>query len=793
MRLNTSQAEQKLKNISKAIDALNRAVGKQSNAYNQVNAALSKTANTTQRVKNNTDNTAKSTRKWATALDGVNKKLDNSSRSVGLIDSKLRQLASTYLGVMGTKALINTSDTITSAENKLNNINAKSLGSSGVDANGNYSQATLNATQSAMDKMYVSAQKVRMGYSDMMSNVSKSMTLASDAFKGNIDNAIRFQEVMAEAYAVGGASAEEMSSSMYQMIQALGSGVLAGDELRSVREGAPLAYKAIEEFAQGVYNTEESLKELASQGKITSDMVVAAIMHASDEIDSSFAQTAQTFAQTWTQIKNVAIKAFEPVSKMMREALNKAVDNGMIQKIEVAFTAVAKSLQIVFELTSKTVKWIVDNWSWLQHIVVMGLALIAAYYITMTAIAVAQATIRFALWLMEYWYIALVIAGIAGIIYVLYLWQQGALTTCETMVAVCLIIVAALVVVALVTGNVVFAIIAGILLVLAVAFMFFEQICGGVWVVATFIGNLVQSLLNIIITVLALIVAGFRDLGVFIINTAIGLWNSLCAIATNIGIAFHNAWYGAQVAFWNFVRDCLNGTGLIAKAVNKIAALFGLDTVSIDTKIEGAKGKMKDYVSVSGAFKSGFDTLDFSDYGKIVEDGMSYFGTGLSDWSASDAYKEGSAWGSGVKDNIEDWGSNLLNKFSLDKLGDKLGLDLGNTTGSGSGFPSISDPANALGTTPAEDLLKDLGGKLDDVKGDTGSIADSLELTEEDLEYLRDLANMEWKKEYTTAHIAVHMNNKNTINNKGDLDNWVITLRDMLTEEIDAVANGVYA
>ena len=474
---------------------------------------------------------------WKSSLEGFNKSLQSSNNLASGLNGKITRLLNTYLGIMGTKALINTSDTITNAENKLNNVNAKSLGSEGFDAKGNYSQATINMTQGAMDKMYASAQKVRMGYGDMMSNVSKSMTLASDAFKGNIDNAIRFQEVMAEAYAVGGASAEEMSSSMYQMIQALGAGTLAGDELRSVREGAPLAYQAIEEFVQGVYGTEESLKDLASQGKVTSDMVVAAIMHSADALDASFAQTAQTFAQTWTQVKNAATKAFEPISKMMREALNSAVKNGMIQKIEVMFQSCARAIQIVFTLTTNLVNWIVDNWGWLSNVIVFGLALIASYYATMTAIAVTLAAVRFALWLMEYWYIALIIVAIAGIIYVMYLWQQGALSTCDLMVAVCLIIVAALIVVSLATGNVVLLMIAGILLVLATAFYFFEEICGG-------------------------------------IN---GLVSWCAAACQNIGIFFNNLWYGASASFWNFIGDVLTGFKDLEPAFNALAQLLGLE------------------------------------------------------------------------------------------------------------------------------------------------------------------------------------------------------------------------
>jgi len=104
---------------------------------------------------------------------------------------------------MGAKAVMNTTDTLIGSQNKLNYVNAQSLGASGIK-DGVYSDATLDLTQQSLDKIYASAKKVRTSYTGMMANVSKTMTLAGGAFGNNIDNAIRFQEIMAEAYAVGG-------------------------------------------------------------------------------------------------------------------------------------------------------------------------------------------------------------------------------------------------------------------------------------------------------------------------------------------------------------------------------------------------------------------------------------------------------------------------------------------------------------------------------------------------------------------------------------------------------------
>lgn len=881
VRLNTTQAEQKLKNIARAIDAVNRAVGKQSNTYHQVNSALGKTVSTSNNVKRKTDETTQSTKKWSNALSGVNTKLNTSSKTLSMLGGKLRQLADTYLGVMGMKAIINTSDMITSAENKLNYVSAQQLGASGTNKDGSYSTATLQATQDAMDKMYASSQKVRMSYGDMMSNVSKSMALAGDAFNNNTDMAIRFQEIMAEAYAVGGASAQEMSSSMYQLIQALGAGTLAGDELRSVREGAPLAYKEIEKFAQKTLNSTESLKDLASQGLITADMVTAAIMDSGDAMDKAFAQTEQRFDQTWEQIKNAAIYAFKPVSEMLRETHNNLIDSGFIQKVETVFSTVAKVIMITIKLISNAVTWIADNWSWLQYVVGTVLLVITFLLIKMAAVAIWSATVSAVKWL---WANKILIIIAVTIMLLWYVWQQftsGAISACEAIVYALIIVGTAIALIGLITGNVTLLIIGLVLLVVALIISAFEEICYGAGWLAGWIVNIILFLWNIVVYVIQAIVAGVAWLiaftinlfsvlinlivtGIYLlltfiwnvlalivnsvmamimaiatlvqwviaftVNLCMGLYNSIAAITQNIGIAFQNAWTWAKNTFWEFIADVLKGVSKLEPVINGIAGLLGKDGVDFGGLISAAeskKGEYKDFVSVGDAFKSGWNTMDYADMGEMVSKGWNTMEranysdaiksgmdtTGYVDansWAnnawdyvglAHAGYVDANAWGdtagdwgAGIKDSINGWASKFQNNDKskdktslLDKIGGNLGLDFSSLTD----FPSVTDPNMDL--SGLDGGLGDIGNKLGGIGDDTGKIADSVELTDEDLEYLRKIAEMEWKKEYTTASIKVDMSNYNTINGENDLDGIVTKLSEKLYEELNIVADGVYA
>jgi tape measure domain-containing protein len=873
VRLNTSQAENAIKRLNTKINNINKSLNKTNTTkltrqiskagtqatklrtkLGQVNSSLNKTATTAKRVStalNNAgskvSNIRSKTQQWASAQRNVNTSLKSSNSLMGSIGSKLKHLAATYLGIMGAKAVVGTSDMITSAENKLNYVSAQQLGASGANSDGSYSQATFNATQQAMDKMYASSQKVRMGYGDMMTNVSKSMALAGDAFAGNTDNAIRFQEIMAEAYAVGGASAQEMSTSMYQMIQALGAGVLAGDELRSVREGAPLAYQAIEEFAQGVYNTEESLKDLASQGKITSDMVVAAVMNAGNKMDNAFAQTKQTFAQTWEQIKNAATYAFRPISTMLNDTLNNAIDSGLISKVEALFTGVSKVIQIVIKVIANAISWIADNWYWLQHVVVGALIAIGSYMLVTGAIAVASAIKTAIAWIAANWVLLLIVASIALIVYGFYLVTQGALTMTQFLVYCAVVIGAAFLIAGIIMGSIPMLIIAAILLLLAVIFMFFEEVCyGAAWLAAwivnilSFIWNVVVWVIQAIASAVAWLIAMCVNIILFfvklwvaeimfiytliqwvvagIVNLAMGIWNVISAVCQNIGIAFSNAWNGALSSFWNFIASCMEGLDWLAKPISAIAELFGKSfnyegfTASLRAKADGYSAKQKDYVNVGDAWSSGWNTMkfdsmsdnvsagwnvvDFVDANALAGNTWDFLG-GLHTGYA-DANAWGSAagnWGAGVKNSINDWGSQFKKGDSADKgslldnIGNSLGLDF-----SGMGkYPNVNDPSNSVADSynmPSnDDLLKGVDG----IKDNTGDIKDGLDLTNEDLDYLRRIADMEWKKEFTTAVINVEMNNNNNVNGEMDLKSIAISLRELVEDEMYAAANGVYA
>ena len=89
--------------------------------------------------------------------------------------------------------------------------------------------------------------------------------------------------------------------------------------------------------------------------------------------------------------------------------------------------------------------------------------------------------------------------------------------------------------------------------------------------------------------------------------------------------------------------------------------------------------------------------------------------------------------------------------------------------------------------------LGGIGGGVDDIAGNTGAIADSMDVTEEDLKYLRDIAEQEAINRFTTAEISVDMSGmQNNISNGMHLDAVISGLTEGVNEAVDSMAEGVH-
>ena len=101
---------------------------------------------------------------------------------------------------------------------------------------------------------------------------------------------------------------------------------------------------------------------------------------------------------------------------------------------------------------------------------------------------------------------------------------------------------------------------------------------------------------------------------------------------------------------------------------------------------------------------------------------------------------------------------------------------------------------------PSPEDYKDLGNYgedliygLDDIAGNTAAIKDSVDITEEDLRYLRDIAEQESVNKYTVAEVKIDMSGmQNSINSGDDIDGFITKLTDSVKESVDTIAEGVH-
>lgn len=152
----------------------------------------------------------------------------------------------------------------------------------------------------SLEELKVGADDARQSletYANLYANLIRS---ASGVAKSEEEIALA-TNLVAKAMKAGGAGVQEQQAAIQQLGQALSSGVLQGDELRSLRENAPVLADAI---AKEFQVTIGELKDLGSEGKLTPDRVFRAIINAQDGIEAQFGKTNQTITDGLTTLGN---------------------------------------------------------------------------------------------------------------------------------------------------------------------------------------------------------------------------------------------------------------------------------------------------------------------------------------------------------------------------------------------------------------------------------------------------------------------------------------------------------
>lgn len=310
--------------------------------------------------------------------------------------SNLKGIAATYLSIAVLhKAVefINWSDGIASANSRLGMIN-------------DGTQTQLELQQKVLDV----ANSTRQAYKETASMVAQLGASTQGVFQTNkalLDFTARFNKLLV----TGGASAEDSKNAILQMTQALASGVLQGDELRSLSETAPMLMKVL---ADGLGVSRGSLKQLGADGELTSDKIVAAFEKQDAYINTLFSKMPITFGQAMTIAQNKAV--------VWISTLNGA--NGPMQKITESFMGLIAMLdseqgQGFLDGMTAGIRLAADGIAWFVSFATNHIDMVKNVLITLGVVLSVLAGQWIIAWVAAAWPVFAVIGGIALLLSVL--------------------------------------------------------------------------------------------------------------------------------------------------------------------------------------------------------------------------------------------------------------------------------------------------------------------------------------------------------------------------------------
>ena len=264
-----------------------------------------------------------------------------------------------YATVQTVGKVLDLSDTLTSTTARLNLMNDG-----------------LQTTQDLQNMIYLSAERARGSYQATADAVSKLGLMAGDAF-GSSEEIVAFVEQINKQFTIAGTEAAGIDAAMLQLTQAMGSGVLRGEEYNSILEQAPNIIQAIADYMEV---PKGQLKDMAADGAITADIVKAAMFAAADETNEKFASMPKTFSQIWTSFQSTALMAFQPVLNRLNEIANSDAFQQFVNNAIEGLSVVAGIALEIFDLLVSVAGAVADNWSWLSPIIYGVAAALAVYY-----------------------------------------------------------------------------------------------------------------------------------------------------------------------------------------------------------------------------------------------------------------------------------------------------------------------------------------------------------------------------------------------------------------------------
>lgn len=470
-----------------------------------------------------------------------NQSLQNGASESSNLVSAIKRMVGAYLSIQTAGKILEMSDEITQTTSRLNMMNDG-----------------LQSTADLYNMVYVAANDARGSLGGMASVVARFGNNAKDAFSSSAE-VVQFANLVQKQMTIAGASTQEAANAELQLSQALGSGVLRGDELNSIFEQAPNLIQNIADYLDVPIG---KIRSMAQDGELSADVVKQAVFAATDEINANFESMPMTWGQMWTVFQNNATMAFQPVLQRLNDLANTDGFQTFTTNAINDLAVVAGVVLDIFEGIGSVGTFVSDNWQIIGPIVEGVAAALTVYYGWQLLSTSATKAAAAAQWI----YNAAMNANPAAIVAI----SIGAL----------------------------------IVLIGILANKF------------TGTGHIAQSVFGMITGGINVVIQYFKNWGLTVADIFIGIWNAGGACATNVEIAFHNAISHVQALWYNMLSTALTVVSGICSALNKLPFVdfdYSGITGAADnyaSKAAAAAGNTKDYASVPAAFSKGVKTYD---------------------------------------------------------------------------------------------------------------------------------------------------------------------------------------
>ena len=691
LRGQLDQAVQEHQNLNRAVDNMDV------QAANEAYLRLSQTVGNTERyIRDNVDEQGR-----------FNREIEEGTNEANELMQTIKGAVAAYATIQTLSAALNLSDQLTSTTARLNLMNDG-----------------LQTTQDLQNMIYLSAERARGSYQATADAVSKLGLMAGDAFSSS-EEIIAFMEQVNKQFTIAGTEAAGIDAAMLQLTQAMGSGVLRGEEYNSILEQAPNIIQAIADYMEV---PKGQLKDMAAEGLITADIVKAAMFAAADDTNAKFEQMPKTFSQIWTSFQNTALMAFQPVLQRMNEIANSEAFQGFVNNAIEALSMVAGIALEIFDFLVGVAEIVGENWSWLSPIIYGVAGALAVYYgwlLLTKGAEMAMAAVHG---------IVAVAKGIMAAATMLVTGATWAETTAQyglnAAMYACPIVWIIILIIALIALF--YAAVAAVNKFAGTSVSATGIICGAFMVALAFIGNIFVALWNLVVDVFVLI------------------YNLVATVANFIGNVFTDPIGAVCRLFFDLADTVL---GILQALASAIDAIFGSNLAG---SVQGWRDSLGGWVD--DTFGKGDEIM-----AKMNADDMK-----LGRFEYGAAWDAGYSFGEGIDESIANFDPSSLFDTNVPGADD---------------YANLSDYGSGIGG---------IGSGVDDIAGNTGKIADGMEITEEDLKYLRDIAEQEAVNRFTTAEITIEQTNHNTVSGKMDLDGIVSGLTDAANEAVDRIAEGVH-